>query len=206
MATVADLKTRIADELTRDDMGSGGEAEGALSRAIDTAIEMYADELRWDNNLSGNVTTNGGSSTASLPTGMRYATQVSYLEEPLIHDELENLEPLTETGVPSRWAMDGDSLYLWPQPDSSYSLSVQGIADADSVSFATQALYDLVAARVKIILCRFPLRDDTGEAAATRDEADALRRVRRESKLRRIRPLRTDDLVNIRIYNINTDR
>lgn len=206
MATVADLKTRIADELTRDDMGSGGEAEGALLRAIDSAIEFYADELRWDNNSSGDTTTSGGSNTASLPTGMRYATQVSYLEEPLIHDELDNLEPLTETGIPSRWAMDGDSLYLWPQPDASYSLSVQGVAVSDSVTFATQALYDLVAARVKIILCRFPLRDEAGEAAATRDEADALTRVRRESKQRRIRPLRTDDLVNVRIYNINTDR
>jgi hypothetical protein len=207
VATVADLKTRVADELTRDDLGTGGEANSALLRAIDTAIEYYADELRWDNSLSDDVTTSGGSNTVSLPAGMRYATQVSYLEEPLIHDVPENLEPLTETGVPARWAMSGDNIYLWPQPDGAYSLSVQGVADADSTTFATQALYDLTAARVKVILCRFPFRDDAGESAALREEMDALARVRRESRLRRTRPMRADDdLTYRRIYNINTDR
>src|SRR4051794_17863916 len=113
MSSLAELKTRIADELTRDDMGTGGEAEDALSRAIDSAIAHYADEMGWFNRLSGTATTTA-SSTAALPTGMRYATQVSYLEEPLIRDELENLEPLIETGIPTRWAMSGDSLYLYP--------------------------------------------------------------------------------------------
>ena len=77
MATLADLKTRVADELTRDDMGSGGEAESALSRAIDSACELYADELRWDNHTSGVIATSG-THTEALPAGMRYATQISY--------------------------------------------------------------------------------------------------------------------------------
>lgn len=204
MATLADLKTRIADELTRDDMGSGGEAEAALDRAIDSAIELYADEMRWDNHLSDDVSTTGGSSTVAIPTGMRYALKLSYLQLPLIKDELENLQPLTATGPPSHWAADGDNIYLWPQPDAVYSLSVQGIADADAASFATQALYDLIAARVKVILCRFPLRDVEGLGLAMQEEAEALARVRRETRRRDSIPLKLRDLICGR-YNINTD-
>lgn len=205
MATLADLKTRVADELTRDDMGSGGEAESALTRAIDSAVEFYADELRWDNHLNTTLNTSG-THTEALPSGMRYATQVSYAEETLIKDELEYLHTLTgEIGVPSRWAMDGDLIYLWPQPDGVYSLVVEGVADAESATFATQALYDLIAARVKVNLCRFPFRDDAGEATAMREEADALARVRRETKERRTIKLRSRDFEG-RGYNIITDR
>ena len=110
-----------------------------------------------------------------------------------------------EVGTPTRWAMDGDLVYLWPQPDNVYSLIVEGVADADTATFATQALYDLIAARVKVNLCRFPLRDDAGEAAALREEMDALARVRRETRERRMTPLRSRDFEGRR-YNINTDR
>jgi len=211
MATLADLKTRIADELTRDDLGSGGEAEGALNRAIDTAIEFYADEQFWFNRLSGTVNTVGATATVAFPTGMRLPTQVSYLQCPLKKVDLESIQFLTDTGIPTRWAEDEGQIYLWPIPDGVYSLSVQGVADlgtpaADGDSNVwTDEGYDLIAARVKVILCRFPFRDADGLALALQEELEALRKVRRESRRRRQVPLTAEDLA-VRRYNITTDR
>lgn len=211
MATLSDLKTRIADELTRDDMGSGGEAEGALNRAIDSAIDQSENELFWFNHSNTTANTVGGVSTIAVPTGMRVVSQVSYLEEPLIRDRLDRLQPLTETGIPSRWAQDGDTIYLWPQPDAAYSLSIQGTADVgtpasdgDSNIWTTEA-YDLIAARVKARLLRFPFRDPDGLALARDEEAEALFALRQETRKRRQTPLRSRDFEGRR-YNINSDR
>jgi len=208
MATLADLKTRVADELTRDDMGSGGDAESALNRAIDTAIEFYADEQFWFNRLSGTVNTVGATATVAFPTGMRLPTQVSYLQCPLKKVDLENIQFLTDTGIPTRWAEDEGQIYLWPIPDGVYALSVQGVADlgtpVTSNEWTTYG-YDLIAARVKVILCRFPFRDADGLSLALQEELEALRKVRRESRRRRQVPLTAEDLA-VRRYNITTDR
>lgn len=203
MTTLSDLKTRIADELTRDDMGVGGEAETALDRAIDSAVAFYASEIAWFNHLLGTTSTVAATATATLPTGMRWASQVSYLGSPLNKVDLAKIESLTETGIPSRWAMNGSLIQLWPIPDAIYSLSVQGIADFGAATFPVEH-YDLIAARAKVILCRFPFRDTEGLALAQQEEAEALSRVRRESRLRRQSPLRAGfDGIG---YNINTDR
>lgn len=205
MSTLADLKLRIADELTRDDMGAGGDSEDALARAIDSAISYYADEMGWFNHLNDTATTSGG--TAALPTGMRYATRVSYLQCPLIQADLDELQPLTDTGPPARWAMDGDTIYLWPIPDDGLSLSVQGIADFGAASFPPEH-YDLIAARAKVSLCRFPLRDTEGLQLAVIEEREALARVRQESRKRGRVPLRSPDFPSpqwYRNFNINPD-
>lgn len=203
MATLADLKTRIAEELVRDDMGTDGDNEDALDRACDSAISYYADELQWFNDSTGTATTVASTATVSLPTGMRYATQVSYLEEPLTKAKLDDILIYDDTGPPSHWAMDGSTIRLFPIPDGAYSLSVQGVADFDDVTFPPEH-YDLIAARVKVILLRFPLRDPEGLALARDEENDALQRVRRESRKRRVVPLKTE--LGGRSYNINSDR
>jgi hypothetical protein len=202
MATLADLKTRIAEELVRDDMGADGDNEDTLARAIDSAISYYADELQWFNDSTGTASTVAATATVSLPTGMRYATQVSYSEEPLTKATLDDILIYDDTGQPSHWAMDGDVIRLFPIPDAVYALSVQGVADFDDVTFPPEH-YDLIAARTKVILCRFPLRDPEGLALARDEERDALDRVRRESRKRRSVPLRTE--FGGRSYNINTD-
>lgn len=211
MATLGDLKTRIADELTRDDMSSGGDSYNALVNAIDSAISQSENELFWFNHVNATASTTGGSNTMSVPAGMRTVSQISYLEWALRRDPLENLQPLTETGIPSRWAQDGDSIYLWPQPNGAYSLSFQGTAnvgtpadDTTSNIWTTEA-YDLIAARAKKRLCRFPFRDTAGYQLAADEEREALADLRRETRERGKVPLRSDDFVGPR-YNINTDR
>lgn len=208
MATLSDLKTRIADELTRDDMGSGGEAEGALNRAIDSAIEFYADELFWFNRDTGTRATTAGVDYVALPTSMRRAEQVSYLQQPLIKVDLREIEDLTDSGQPSRWAENGDNIQLWPVPDAAYTLAISGVAElgtpVTSNAWTTDG-YDLIAARVKVILCRFPFRDTEGLAMAQQEEAQVLGKLLRESRKRRQHKLRPDLEGDTR-YNISTDR
>jgi hypothetical protein len=211
MATYADLKTRIADELSRDDMGTGGDAANALTQAISSAIAFYADEALWFNHNSGTRTTTNGVGTISLPSTVRVAATVTYLSLDLLRVPLEVIEQLTDTGIPTRWAQNGDLIQLWPIPDGAYTLSVYGIAsvaaptaDGDSTIWTNEA-YDLIAARAKVNLLRFPLRDAAGLALAMQEEAEALSKLRRESRKRRQSPLRSYDFPRSR-YNINTDR
>ena len=211
MATYADLKTRIADELTRDDMGSGGEAESALVRAIATAVAQTANEEFWFSHASGTVTTTGAANSVAMPAGVRIAETVTdQYGCDLIRLPIDAMDGRIETGLPTAWAQDGDNIRLWPIPDAAYALSVYGTAevsapalDADDNIWTNEAA-DLIAARAKVILCRFPLRDADGVAAARDEERDALLSLRAETKRRRRAPLRTD-LAASRRYNINTD-
>lgn len=211
MATYADLKTRIADELTRDDMGSGGEAESALIRAINTAVEQTQSEEFWFNHASATASTTASSEIVALPSGVRIpATVTDQYGCDLIRVPLDSIESRIETGRPSRWAQNGDTIQLWPIPDAAYTLSVTGTADvaapvldADDNIWTNEAA-DLIAARAKAILCRFPLRDPEGLAMARDEERDALTSLRAETKRKRKHPLRSDDFSGNR-YNINTD-
>jgi hypothetical protein len=211
MATYADLKTRIADDLSRDDMGSGGEAESALVRAIASAVEQTANEEFYFSHSSGTAATVAGTGYVSVPASLRVVETVSYLDQPLIHVPLDSFESYTDAGLPTRWAQDGSLIRLWPVPDAVYSLAVYGTSevaaptlDADSNIWTNEAA-DLIAARAKIILCRFPLRDPEGLQMARDEERDALTALRADTSRRRRTPLRASDLEGRR-YNINTDR
>lgn len=205
MATLAQLKTRVITELNRDDMGSGGDLETVLSDTIDRAIEHYADYQFWFNRDTGTRTTTGGSSYVALPSSMRRAELVSYLDQPLIKVPLEQIEHLTDSGVPTRWAEDGGNIRLWPIPDGSYTLSIYGTANLGTPTTSnawTVEAYDLIAARVRLVLYRDIMRDAEGVQFASMAEAEALGKLLRESRKRRLSPLRAREF-NVVRFNIN---
>ena len=205
MSTLAELKTRIITKLNRDDMGSGGDLETILADAISESIDFYANEQFWFNRKSGTANTVGAVATVALPTGMRIPHTVSYLQQALTKVDLSEIEYLTDTGIPTRWAENGGAIQLWPIPDGVYALSVQGIADlgvpVTTNAWTTEAAA-LIGAATRINLYRDVLRDDGGEAAATRAEARALAYLRAETRRRRERPLRVRDMT-VQRFNIN---
>jgi hypothetical protein len=206
MATLTQLYTRLILETNRDDMGSGGEAEQAKVDAVARAIEFHADELFWFNRKTSTKDTVASTATIALPTGMRCAVQLSYNGTPLQKVQLEDIQYLEETGLPTKWAENDGAVQLWPIPDAVYTLDVFGIADlgvpASTNEWTTEA-YDLIDATARKILYRDYFRDVEGNALAVAAEEEHLAKLRRETRKRGHTPLRSDIPVPSG-FNINT--
>jgi hypothetical protein len=188
---INDLKTRIITETNRDDMGAGGELETMLAGAIARAVDHHADELFWFNRGSAAAATGAGSATVAYPAGMRLVLALSCAGQPLRQAALETIEALAGSGRPALWAADGGAVRLWPVPDAVYALAVSGVAELgvpDNISSSSNAWTeegsDLVAARARMLLCRDSLRDVDGYRLAAEAEAEALAKLRRETRRR----------------------
>lgn len=205
MATIDALQTRIILDTNRDDLT--GELAQALTDAIADSVEDYADELFWFNRKTGTANTVAATATVALPSGMRLAQKVTYLGCELPKVPLEAMEGRTETGPPSKWADDGNTVHIWPIPDAAYALSLFGIADlgvptaGNSNAWTTEG-YRLILACAKKILYRGSLRDPDGAALAANEEQEAISKLRRETKRRGVSELRTDVPRNRSTFNI----
>ncbi len=211
MATITQLYTRIILDTNRDDMGSGGELEQAKIDAVADAIENYADELFWFNRKSGTAPTVANTATVALPSGMRIPTLVNYLGSPLLKVPLEAIEAAQNVstptvGPPSQWAEDEGLIRLYPTPDAVYTIGVFGIAElgvpATTNEWSVEG-YRLILAEAKKILYRGPLRDPEGAALANDEIAEALTKLRRETRRRGVVSATTDIPVPTR-FNILT--
>ena len=207
MATLTQLYTRIILDTNRDDMGSGGELEQAKIDAVAAAIDLHASEEFWFNRASGSVNTVAATATISLPSGMLLAKRITYNGSPLAKVQLHEIQGLTETGQPTKWAEDDGAVRLWPIPDAVYALSLFGTADlgvpASSNEWTTEA-YELIVNEAKVILCRGPLRDPEGLSLAKDGRQEALDALRRETRRRGRTQLGTE-IGAVGDYNINTD-
>lgn len=199
MATLGELYARLALDLDRDDMGAGGELAQARIDAVADAVEQHADEPFWFNRASAEAIAAAGEASLALPAGIRIAGLVALGGEPLGKVALERIAHRAGTGRPALWAGDGGTIRLWPAPDAAYALSVHGVAAAavpaaeSEANAWTSEAGRLVLACAKKILCRGPLRDPEGFALARDEEAEALARLRRETR-RRERAGLTGDL------------
>lgn len=197
MATLAELKTRIILETNKDDLAEGEESADALTTAIDRAIEFHADEAFWFNQDSGTVSTTSGTGYVAKPYAVRVPKVVAYNGCPLQKAPLSSVQHRTDSGLPRQWAAAGSRIYLFPIPDSTYSLSIYGIAQIDAPeddedeTVWTNEAYDLIAARTRFLLYRDIYRDVEGSQLAAQAEGEALSRLRRESRARGISPLQS---------------
>ena len=127
--------------------------------------------------------------------------------EALARVSLGDIEHRAETGVPTHWAANEETIQLWPIPDAAYTLFVYGTADIDAPAageaniWTTQA-YDLILAEAKAILCGGPLRDPEGLLLAKDAREEALAALRRQSRTRSVSPLKTQ-LSMSEHFNIN---
>lgn len=208
MATLAQLYTRLILDTNRDDLGSGGELEQAKIDAVDAAIAQFKAEQFWFNRASGSGATTATDATLALPSGVYVPKVVSYSGQPLQRVPLCEIEHRTETGVPSKWAENEETIQLWPIPDAAYTISVFGTADTDAPASGSSNIWtvealELILAEAKVILCRGPLRDPEGLALAKDARDEALSFLRRESRRRSESQLRTELPISSS-FNINT--
>jgi hypothetical protein len=216
MATLDEMKTRIRLETNKDDIGSGGEAEAALTTAITQAIEYYADEPFWFNHYgattTASATTSNGVDYVAVPATLRWVEQVALDQESLIKVSIGEIEERTDGGRPTHWAATGDIIALWPVPDGAYALTLYGVANVaipgsgGASNIWTTEAYDLITARAKFLLYRDLWRDTDGVQYAAQAEGEALTKLRRETRRRTSRPLRStgdEPWTAASIFNIN---
>ncbi len=209
MATLAELYTRVILDTNRDDMGTSGELEQAKIDAVAAAIAGYKSEQFWFNRASGSGATTAADATLTMPTGVFVPKVVSYNGIELIRVPLDQIEHKTQTGLPTHWAENEETIQLWPIPDAAYTIYVYGTADIDapgssSSNIWTVEAYDLILNEAKVILCRGPLRDPEGMALAKDGRDEALTKLRRESRARGTSGLVSDIPTGLGAYNINT--
>lgn len=202
MATYADLKARIIRETTRADLAD--DLAPSLTQAINSAIEHYADQRFWWNELITTSVTIANNEYVSLPTGVtlrrldRFAITVGATQYPLSEVPLKTLEDWAKAiqtqGQPTTFAVygatDTPTYRLWPRPNAVFPLTWIGVtdetalsADADTNSWTTYG-YDLITARAKYLLYRDQFRDNEGATFAAIAEKDALTKLKGETARR----------------------
>lgn len=180
MATLGDLKARIADELLKRNLTA------QIAKAIPKAIEHYAGRRWWFNTgrMVGAATATDADGFIALPTGTRLIDEIrvgsNTLERrpPEWLDEWLALSPAR--GDPFDYSPYGDRIRVYPVPTGPISIVVVGTFDLapltdDSSSNAwTNEAEDLICARSKMRLYRDVLRDPEGAllAKAAMEEAE----------------------------------
>lgn len=193
MATLGDLKTRIAGDLNRTDQTA------LIATEIARAIERYAAKRFWFTVGSGTTATASGVATAAAPTGLRVLdaawVTVSGVKMPL---EQHSLATITDwlgatpnaTGRPTDFALSGSTWTFYRLPNAIYTVTAVGIydltaLDTDSATNAwTTEAQDLIANEVLGRIRRIRLRDYPGADAAGYERDQALKALRGETTRR----------------------
>ena len=130
MVTFATQKTRIATDMVRDDIASGGTAETLLEQHYQDAVEFYANEKFWFNSILTTATTTASVATISVPATVQTVERLTIPEYNLELREvnLGELPDYSTEGIPEYYSYYNDSLRFWPTPDAAYTLNVYGIA------------------------------------------------------------------------------
>lgn len=178
MATLADLKQSIINDIGRDDLES--ELSLVLLDHIRRAVRKYDGRNWWFLNRTTTATCTPGQGYVTRPTTVERIRRVSIpaLGFELDREDLAMLEmydePTAQSGQPSCYAEGeaGTQLRLWPTPNSNYSLKIVGTrlyaeltSDTDSNPWTNEGC-DLIAARTRYTICRDVLRDPEGVTSA----------------------------------------
>lgn len=184
MATLGDLRTRIADELLKRNLAT------QIAQHVARAVEFYAGRRFWFNTgrMVGAPTAADGDGYVALPTGTRLIDEIRIgniiLEprEPAVIDDWLANSPATAP-EPYDYAVSGDRIRLYPTPSAPVSIVVVGTfdvlplitatADASVSNAWTNEASDLIAGRARMTLCRDVLRDPEGMGLAKAAEQEA---------------------------------
>lgn len=190
--------TRIATELTRNDLTSTGTLYTTLQQHYQDAVEYYANEKFWFNSIKTTVNTVASTQAVTIPSTVQTVERVTI---PANNEELREvslIELPTDTtgGRPSHYTYYNDTLLLWPIPDAIYTLGLYGVAKVaaptnttDDTIWTNEAA-PLLRAHTKMTLARGVFRDPELTQLALSETQDALDSIKRETAKRLQAPLR----------------
>lgn len=203
MGTLAELKSRIALELTRTDLTA------QIANAVNDAIKFYGRERFWFNQ-SRNLTFNtvpgqqayGAAANAAIP-GLIKIDQICVGTEkyPLDRYSAPDFEVLTgghtANGKPCAFTYTDQEILLWPVPNDAYVMRLYAfyklpLLTDDEANAWTDDAEELIRSHAKQLLYLDPLEDDSGAARMQVKLTALLDGLRAETSARmgtgRIRP------------------
>lgn len=192
MATLGDLKARIADELLKRNLST------QIAQHIARAIEFYAGRRFWFNTgtMTGAPVAPDGDGYVPLPTGTRIIDSIRVGRNVLRPRDAAQIDEWLSNGSaaasePYDYAAVGDRVRLYPVPLGAVALVVVGTfdlpaltSDVSSNAWTNEAA-DLIAARARMTLYRDVLRNADGVALAK----DAIREAEEDLDMKTMRRL-----------------
>lgn len=202
MATLSDLKSRIADDLSDSSLSEQVENE------IKDAIDHYAVERFWFNETRAYTFDTAASDdtytlAADEALGVSEFITIDYLEAQIGGiwrrmrrvgpDEMASLKENASAGQPLEWCMFGSEIQIDPTPSAVYTIRVTGHfrfpeleADGDSNAWTNEAKTLIRQAALKRVLMRVRQNFDRAQIVDA-DEMRELDRLRREHSRRTAR-------------------
>jgi hypothetical protein len=198
VSTLGQMRTRIVDDMLRDDLTSN-----QLTNAINDAIELQEGERYKWNEKRYTLLTVAAQEYYSLSEPTLLASDGSALEDgelllevddiftsinnnpyrltPRTQQHMNEWQSATFQGQPADYTIYGQQLRIWPVPDQAYTLSLMGLArlgpnplsgESDTNAWMTDGA-SIIRAQAKILLYRDLLRDDEGMAIASQQLVEA---------------------------------
>ena len=191
MATLGELKARIAREMDRDDLTAD------IADAIPRAIEFYAASRFKFNENTATITTTANVDTVALPSGLRFEDNsgvfitvggFKYQLEKVDRTRLQYWQSTQNlVGQPVEYAIETGQMRLFPTPNQAYEILLLGVYDVslpatDNNSNAwTTTAEDLIAARARYQLARDVTYDTEMAGSALTAAREAFDRLMRET-------------------------
>lgn len=190
MATITELKAKIADDINRTDLTS------QISDAVQQAVDFYSVEALWFQEERASNTTEQGEPLYELPEDFLslhtlYVTvnsakyplnqmQMAQFEARHIDDSLE--------GEPTDFTIYDQQIKLGPTPDAEYLLTMHYLRFIDPPSsgmnnYTERLLGQLINARAKHILYADTIRDPSEALVQRNREAEILGQIYKKQSL-----------------------
>lgn len=199
MATYAELRTRVAGEMLRDDLLD--ESLTVLKDAIKASIRHYQTRDWWFLTTVASAVTVASQDYVTRPATIEQIHTVSIpalgwelCREPITSIEAWD-EPSVQTGQPVAYAEEAETLRLWPVPNAVFTLKIVGTAkpaelsnDSDTNIWTTTGL-DLIVAETKRRLFMSFFRDLNAAGAAQAEVQTALDAIERQNVSRLSQPV-----------------
>lgn len=191
MATLGDLKARIADEILKRNLTT------QIAQHIARAIEHFADRRFWFNEARFTGATTPADAYVTMAPEMRKIDMLSVTVGGSAYELcsrdwswIEEWQGCVNSGQPTDYSLSGAQVRLYPTPDQVYPLAALGIfdlpalaTDASSNAWTNEGA-DLIAARTRMTLFRDVLRDGEGVALAKDAIAEAESALNRKTVMR----------------------
>jgi len=172
MATLGDMRTRIADELQIDESTQATE----IDRAVFSAVRFYNDNDFWFLDTAPTTFTLSATSNYALGTILPDRSQIKSISLHLTPGRTElryrTLQEILDldfddayTGVPLYWTIDNDTLIVHPVPnvtrtaEAYYSLRYSMTASASASSVWTNEAEELIRLHAEVDILENRIKD-----------------------------------------------
>lgn len=195
MATLGEAVSLILADLKRADTSMSAEAQSHLLRAV----EYYSTHRFWFNEARASFTASstiyyplasfsGISDFREIDTMTVTVNGYRYEIKPETFDRLEFLDTGNVTGIPTKYAFFGETIRLYPKPDSVYQVDVAGqqrlatlSATGNSNALLTHGL-DMVIARAEKTIYARRLKNYEAASAMGQLEQEELGRLQEQTE------------------------